>query len=274
MILLYVFSGILGLVVGSFLNVVILRYGTGLSISKGRSACFSCNTKLSMIELIPLLSYLIQKGRCRTCGSAISAQYPMVELLTSLSAVALVHLFLIQTIDAYQLAILFGIFCVLIAIAVYDIRHKIIPDGMVATFIFLTILFALLHFINTPYYPIVGRYVNLFAGVILFVPFWSLWYFSGGRWIGLGDGKLAIGIGTLLGLPSGLSAIAVAFWVGAFAALSMLVVEKYRVLPYLYKRVPHLTMKSEIPFAPFLIIATILSVFFPLDLFSLHYFGF
>src|SRR3989338_4512275 len=75
---------ILGLIIGSFLNVVILRCGTGKSILKGSSRCPNCEKKLSWRELIPVLSFIIQKGRCRTCQSKISWQYPIVELLTGI----------------------------------------------------------------------------------------------------------------------------------------------------------------------------------------------
>jgi leader peptidase (prepilin peptidase)/N-methyltransferase len=93
----------------------------------------------------------------------------------------------------------------------------------------------------------------------LFVPFWILWFYSKGVWIGLGDGKLAIGIGWLLGPVYGLSAIVVAFWIGAIFGLALLLISR------LVKRFTCITMKSEIPFGPFLIVGALLILFFQVN---------
>ncbi|MBU2263542.1 prepilin peptidase, partial [Patescibacteria group bacterium] len=135
----YVFVFILGTIVGSFLNVVILRYNTGQSVIKGGSKCFSCGKNLKWHELIPVVSFIIQKGRCRNCKSRISIQYPIVELLTGLIFLLTFH------VTGYSLLITnyyFIIFSLLIVIAVYDLRHQIIPNGFVYAFIILS-LFAI-----------------------------------------------------------------------------------------------------------------------------------
>ncbi len=84
---------ILGLIIGSFLNVVIYRFNTGKSITKGRSICMSCNKNLRWYELIPIFSFLIQSGKCRRCASKISSQYPIVEFITGLTFVLLAYHF-------------------------------------------------------------------------------------------------------------------------------------------------------------------------------------
>src|SRR3989344_3933149 len=121
---------LVGLAVGSFLNVLILRTNTGMKLG-GRSRCLSCLKKLEWPDLIPVVSYLVIRGRCRHCGSGISIQYPMVEMLTGFVFISLAYFMNPLAGDAaslirYILASAF--FSVLIAISVYDFRHKIIPD--------------------------------------------------------------------------------------------------------------------------------------------------
>src|SRR5690606_24099342 len=86
----YAFFFLLGLIIGSFLNVVIYRYNTGSAI-KGRSYCFTCRSQLRWYELVPLFSFLIQRGKCRSCRSLISIQYPLVELTVGVVFVFLAY---------------------------------------------------------------------------------------------------------------------------------------------------------------------------------------
>ena len=127
-----------GLIIGSFLNVVIYRFNTGRTLG-GRSACMSCMRKLSWYELIPLGSYLVQAGKCRGCKTKISFQYPLVELITGLifAILFLKFQYLFWTdIGSFSFTIAFyaAIFSVLMIISVYDLKHKIIPD--VLSFVF------------------------------------------------------------------------------------------------------------------------------------------
>lgn len=233
-----------GLIIGSFLNVLVLRYGTGRSLS-GRSGCLSCNVPLSPLELVPVLSYLVLGGRCRSCRTRISPQYPLVELATGILFLASLRLFdfslltwpLVGSVVSY-----FVLVSALVALVAYDIRHQIIPNRFVAAFVFAAFLMHL--FYGDPITPF------LLAGLVLAAPFAGLWYFSEGRYMGLGDGKLAFGIGVLLGFVQGLSAIIIGFWAGALFGLALIVFSRSKARLSL-NGVP-LTMKSEVPFAPFL----------------------
>lgn len=265
---------IVGILIGSFLNVVILRRGTGLSISKGRSKCFSCEKTLEWYELIPVYSYIFLRGKCLVCKSSISIQYPIVEFLSGISFATLFYLYLVGNISLILLALYIAIFCILIVIAVYDLRHKIIPDEWSLIFGILTFLVALNRFFTYQYFSSLAQYLDILSGVILFIPFYFLWKFSDGKWMGLGDGKLAVGIGFLLGFAEGLSAIALSFWIGAVVAGGMLFITKVVKHGVLKGSSNSLTMKSEVPFAPFLILGTIIVFFWQIDLFSLHAFGF
>lgn len=249
---------IFGTIIGSFLNVVIYRYNSGTSPLTGRSHCFSCGRTLSWSDLIPLLSFALARGRCSGCKVRLSWQYPIVEALTGLMFVAV---FLLGK-APFETTLLLFIFSTLIVIAVYDLRHQIIPDGLSA-------LFAILGLVQFLVSVDISRALHfphlwtLIAGPMLFFPFWALWYVSKGRWLGLGDGKLALGIGFFLGATLGGSAIMLAFWIGAGYALITMGLQK--VLKGTKKK---LSMQSEIPFGPFLILATFIVYFTGVNFFD------
>ncbi len=265
---------LLGAVVGSFLNVVATRWGTR-SFVIGRSSCPHCSRILGALELIPLVSYIIQRGRCKACNGSLSLQYPAVELLTGVvfAGVFAVLMPTLALLDMALLVLYLVIACVLIIITLYDLKHLIIPDELVFTFIALT---TPLLFIDTATMTLsMPSLLHVLAGPALFAPFFALWLYSKGEWIGLGDGKLAWGIGWMLGMYAGVSAVIFAFWIGAAVALLLMAVQRMRVgrekltderdMPLdavlatdLSDTASHLTMKSEIPFGPFLIIGTAL----------------
>lgn len=240
--MLVAFIGILGLIVGSFLNVVILRHNTGRSVFKGRSRCFACGHVLQWHELIPLVSFIIQKGRCRACKAKISLQYPIVELLTG-------TLFLLTWPKAVESGIMnyelwvFGywllFFSLLIVISVYDFRTKIIPDSWVFSLIGLGTVYAfIINYYTLPF----TRYALLYDAIAAFSAaafFALLWLVSRGRWIGFGDAKLTLGLGFFLGWPLIVVALLFAFWSAALAGVGLMAFKGY-------------TRKSEIPFGPFL----------------------
>ena len=249
-----------GIIIGSFLNVVIYRYNSGTSPLTGRSQCFSCGKTLEWYELFPVFSFVVQQGKCRKCKTKLSWQYPIVE---TLSGVIFVAVFLLGK-PILETIFLLSIFSTLLVIAVYDLRHQIIPDGLVAFFavasigwFFWALPGSFKEAFRFPYYW------TLIAGPMLFFPFWALWFVSRGRWLGLGDGKLALGIGWFLGATLGGSAIMLAFWIGAAYALVVMGVQKV-----LNKTRGNLSLQSEIPFGPFLILATFIVYFTGVNFFD------
>jgi len=241
---------ILGTIIGSFLNVVVLRYNTGLSIVTGRSKCFTCGKSLNWYELVPVFSFLFLGGKCLSCKSKISYQYPIVELVTGVVFSGLFLKFgLITLLPLYML-----VASVLIAMAVYDFKHKIIPDGMVLTFIALSlVLFLVAHPFKSFYFGSIT--LDLLAAPILFSFFAFFWLVSSGKWMGFGDAKLAIGVGFLLGFSGGLFAIVLAFWIGAAFSLVLMFLQKINIAKF------NLSLKSEIPFAPFIILSVFIQIF-------------
>lgn len=240
--IIYIIAFFVGLIVGSFLNVVVLRWNTGRSTG-GRSGCLSCNVKLLARDLVPVLSYLLLGGRCRHCRSAISMQYPLVELATGAIFVGLVHKTIFTPLPLGLLFILLLGFSILVVLVVYDIRHKILPNELVYSFAALALLARIL------YSPL--AFWDMLAGPLFFALFALLWLVSKGTWMGFGDAKLVLGTGLLLGFTLGLASLAIAFWSGALLGLFLLLSGQRS-----------LTMKSEIPFAPFIVAGALAAFFF------------
>lgn len=268
-LLTFLFVFLLGTIIGSFLNVVIFRFNTGRTIVTGRSICMNCNRELRWYELIPVFSFLIQSGKCRRCASRISHQYPLVELLTGLVFALVAFKFLPVLYVSYWSYIFFVvlfvfIFSLLIVISVYDFRHKVIPDKLV--FVFIIISFLSIFVNSSGFGPslTLPTYSTLIAGPILALPFVLLWYFSKGKLMGLGDGKLIIGIGWMLGLSQGIFSLILSFWIGTIVSLLLMVLSNN-----LSAQAGKMTMKTEIPFAPFLIISAFITFLFSFNMFSL-----
>lgn len=244
-------SFIFGTIIGSFANVFVLRYGTGRSLN-GRSSCGSCGKQLSWYELIPVVSWLIQRGRCRSCDSRISPQYLIVELVFggvfTLCAWSILGSAIVLTVSSsINLVYLWIVSFLFIALSVYDIRHMIIPNGI------LIVLgaVALAWQVGGLWGAWHALFMALIAGPLVALPFFLLWLVSKGRWMGLGDIKLALVMGWMLGLLGGFSALIFGVWAGALVSLAIIGITR------LVSHRTGLTMKSEIPFGPFLAAAAL-----------------
>jgi prepilin signal peptidase PulO-like enzyme (type II secretory pathway) len=243
--LIYFFVFIFGLIVGSFLNCVIYRLETGKSFLKGRSYCPHCKHALAWKDLIPIFSFLILKGKCRYCRKPISLQYPLVEFFTGILFV----LFLIYggrtSIDLIFYWILTSF---LIIIFVFDLKHYLIPDKVIYPAIALTLLYQFFRVWNFGHWDLFGIW-NLVIGIFPSLFFLAIILISHETWMGFGDFKLSTLMGLILGWPKIMVALFFAFFSGALVSL---------VLIFLRKK----TLKSQIPFAPFLVIGTFFSIFF------------
>lgn len=253
------FFFVLGAIIGSFLNVVILRYNTGESVVDGRSHCFSCGKLLRWFELVPVISFIFLKGKCNECKSKISWQYPLVEVVTGI-VYLLVFLKIQQLPDWQTLSVLvstifvLAIFSILIVISVYDIRHQIIPDAcayFLAGLALIPVLYKLFYIDDFSKLYIISHWQGVASGLFLAAFFAFFWLVSGGKWMGLGDAKLSLGVGWFLGLPKTLVALVFSFWLGALVGVSLMVLERKK-----YK------ISSAIPFGPFLAIGALLAFLF------------
>lgn len=276
----------LGAALGSFVLVIANRYNTGLSPFRGRSVCFSCNTTLENRDLWPVFSFIFLKGRCRYCRSQIPKTAFFVEItmgvlsiLAALRSGFLVSDFSSIIINSYfiihffQYLLLTSVFAVILLISLYDLKHFIIPDPFLISLLIFSLIFlfvsdlSIFQSLNLSFIPL-----NLLAGLVLALPFFMIFLFSKGAWFGFGDVKYIGVLGFLLGFAVGLSAVILAFWVGAVFSLLALSIKK--VIPRL--NLPllknNLTIKSEIPFGPFLSLGAIASFLFDLDLFGIYEF--
>ncbi len=251
------FAFIFGAALGSFALVVSDRYRVK-SFWGGRSQCMSCTKELTWQENIPVISYLLQRGKCKGCKSKFSSLYLWVELFSGLSVSALV--LTLQNLTAntnYQLGLLifFSVLIILsVVIVVYDIRHTVVPFESVTIMIVMGLIAT-----------IVRQYVygfNLYdfmSGIIIALPFAFLHLFSRGRWVGAGDILVYAAFGFIFGLPIASSGFFYSVWIGAFVSLALM---------FLHRK--DYNLKSEIPFAPFIILGMFLAFFTSADILGLH----
>jgi len=252
-----VFIFIFGLCIGSFLNCVIYRLERKEKLA-GRSHCTQCQNTLAWTDLFPVFSFLCLWGKCRYCKGKISWQYPIVEISTALIFLLIYNLqFTIYNnfsiFQFFNLAFLLYIASALTIIFVYDLKYYIIPDKVLFPAIGITFFYRLfenMNFVNWNLeignFAPIGRY--FLAAIIASGFFLFIFLFSRGCWMGLGDVKLAILMGFLLGLPNVLVALFLAFFSGAIIGTIMMIFRKKN-------------LKSEIPFGPFLITGTFIAIF-------------
>jgi len=263
---------IFGLVFGSFLNVVVYRLKSGEPIGLSRSFCPYCKTTLKWYDLVPLLSFIYLRGRCRYCRKKISWQYPIVEILSGLIWVIVAYkinfqfsIFNFQSISNFQfLNFIYYIFILssLLVIAVYDFKWRIIPDKIVYPAIAAALIFNLFEISKYQNLEIL-KYLNieifiwpLLVAIVAFLFFFLIFYFSNGKAMGLGDAKLAFLIGLFLGHPLAVAAFMLAFVIGAI--FGIILIGLGRIFPH-YKK---WGMKSQISFGPFLVLGAFLAFFF------------
>lgn len=256
----------LGTIIGSFLNVVIYRFNTGRSLN-GHSHCLSCGNSLRWFDLFPVFSYLWLRGRCRVCGCHFTARYLAVEIGTGLLFVLSAGI----AVSLTELLLLWLLMAVLMIIFVYDIRHYIIPDALTLLTIALVVALTVPHtnetvFLTSYAWDVVAAALG--AGFLLF-----LWLVSSGKWIGFGDVKLAFPLALLVGAQSVFSMIVCSFWIGAAVSLLLLGLAKVQrgklALPFMPSG---LTIKSVVPFAPFLIAGSLLVLFTNINVLNLFTF--
>lgn len=237
------FVALLGLVIGSFLNVVIYRLPSKLSIVKPRSRCGVCQHTLNGFDLIPVLSFVLLKGKCRHCGAKISWRYPSIELL---NAVLYLGVFAVYgfTVEAMILMMLSS---TLVCIAMIDLDHMIIPNA-------LNITVAVLALANcaTGGLSVKDAIWGFAVGAGVMLAIMAIGAFFKVQAMGGGDLKLMAAVGPLIGLVPVIFSYLAAFILGGVITLVLLIAGKKK-------------MTDSIPFGPFLVIGIYLSMIFYLE---------
>jgi len=232
---------VFGLIVGSFLNVVIHRLPRGESIAYPASHCPACNTEIPFYHNIPLLSYAILLGRCRACRAPISPRYPLVEALAALSFWLAYQAYGL-TLHAAAGAVFL---CLLIALAFIDLKHMILPDE-------LTLGGAAAFFIYSFFNPEVGQLEAVLSGLGASLFFAALFFFylkvRRIEGLGFGDVKMALFMGLFLGLRRLAVAILLASFSGLLVGIFLIVFKKK-------------DLKFALPFGPFLALGSYVSLF-------------
>ncbi len=245
---------IVGLMVGSFLNVVIYRLNLAESIFWGRSHCPHCKAKINWYDNIPLLSFILLQGKCRYCGEKISWQYPIVEFSTGLSFILLAEIFLQNHSWLNWLEVIFYLVLVslLIVILVYDLKFLKIPLLIIWLAVAWTSAYYLL--VDSFNFPVLinfwdSRFLSgLIGGAIASSFFLFLVIISREKWMGMGDVYLGFLIGLVIGWPNILLVLMLSFLLGSVVGLTLVISKRKK-------------MSSQLPFGPFLIISLFLIIF-------------
>lgn len=226
---------LLGICVGSFLNVVIDRLPQGLSLG-GRSHCDNCQKQLTWKELIPVFSFLLLGGRCLRCQNKLKWQYPVVELTCGL---LFILVFLKQglglislssfSIVTLLLTLIFHLFLVssLLALAIIDWKQSLLPDEINLPVILIT-LFVLVNLVFLGQLTLSSFLLTLGTAALAGLFFSGIVFFTSGKGMGDGDIRIAFLMGLVLGWPKTLIAFYLSFFLASIAALFLIAYGKKR----------------------------------------------
>ena len=237
--------GILGLLIGSFLNVVIHRVPLGESVIRPRSRCPQCGAELRERDNFPVLSWLLLRGRCRACSAPISVRYPLVELGTGLLFAAVAWWCGL----AWQLPAFLYLAAIAVALSAIDLDVKRLPDAIVLPSYVVALALLLLPAVAE------GRWLDLLHGVLTGLALFAFYFLLAVIYpagMGFGDVKLSGVLGLYLGWvswPLAILATFAAFLLGSVVGVVVIVRGKGG-------------RKTKVPFGPFMLLGTFLALFF------------
>ena len=253
--MLSILAFILGASIGSFVQVIVSRLHVA-PIMKGRSKCLSCGEALRPYDLIPLVSYLFLKGKCRYCKTKYGVSALLIE-----SIFGITFLLLYQLIIKDQASILesaswliyyTALFGVLGVIALYDRIHSYIPLSFLSSYIVITSIMFVKRLMEDT------QIITFLAPIFVALPFFAIWIFTKGRGLGFGDVIVFFGVGAFFGTAQGLAVLVISVWIGAIFGL---------YIKYIHSK--NMNGPTAIPFVPFIVIAFLIVLFTDIDIFSI-----
>ncbi len=260
---LYFISFVFGVVIGSFLNSFIYRTYSKISLVKKRSFCPECKKTLSWHELVPVFSFLFQKGKCTGCGAKINISYPLVEIFSGFFTFLVVYIY-VSGCGGFcedKLVLVFrDLFVVytLIVLFVYDIKWKIVPDIIILPAIEIVFF---INLILSYIYRYEMSFIDMVIGILVGGGFFAFQFFlSRGKWVGGGDIRMGVFMGVVLGWPEIAVSLALAYILGSIISFLMLS----------YKKI---NLKHQIPFVPFLAVSVFATMYWEKHIVD-YYFSF
>ena len=238
----YLMAFIFGTIVGSFLNVCIYRIPVGESVIYPFSHCPKCGEKIKWYDNIPIISYLILRGKCRNCGEKISVQYPLIELLTGILTAGVIWKYGISLVSLYFLILA----CVLIVVSMIDIKTMLVPVKLCYSAMVAGILLSPFISISSFKDSILGA--SFGAGIILFI-IETYYIFTGKEGMGYGDANIMALIGAFLGWEKVLLTIFFASLIGSVVGVALMVLKGKNT-------------KFALPFGPFLSAGAYITILF------------
>ena len=225
-------------------------------VATGRSKCLSCGEKIHSYDLIPVISYLLLRGKCRHCKISYGIASLIVEMMYGIVFVFLYHFILngqLTSIGSILWLIYYTLlFIVLGVIALYDFRHTYIPVVYLLLYGVLTLAVLALRYQATP------SYIILLGPAILALPFFSLFLLTKGKGLGFGDILLFAGVGAFFSIEQGFAVLLISVWLGSL----------YGIVVIFKRRVAKNT-STMIPFVPFIVLAFLIVLFTDISIFSI-----
>lgn len=248
---------VLGLIVGSFLNVVVYRLKAAESFISGRSHCPHCKSDIRWYDNIPVVSFILLEAKCRDCKKNISWQYPLVEIITGVVFSLIgAKFFIFENVSSWaETGYYLFIAGALIAVLVYDWLYMEIPSiiiwvssGAAIIFNFFSDFYNFSSFSSSfgSFWDLATQ-SGILAAVLAFLFFFLLSAKSGEKWMGMGDAYLAILLGLFLGWPKIILALFLSFLIGSVYGIILIILKKKN-------------LKSQVPFAPFLVFGTFITL--------------
>ena len=239
-----IYAGIFGLLIGSFLNVVIYRLPLGKDLVLARSACPKCEAAIPWWCNVPVVSWILLKGKCRSCAAPISVRYALVELVTGL----IFYLSFPENLTSasiFQWLFLAAISCVLICHFFIDLQHKLLPDVLNIYLLCLVLPYAVIFF--APIHWLTGGGFGFLGPLAVS---WLFYKWKGKVGLGGGDIKLWGVLGIFLGPFGILENIFMSCLLGSVVGISLILAKRY-------------DRDGGIPFGPFIIVVTFVQIYFP-----------